>query len=245
MSGLVARRPKGTELGVTRWLERNAARKPVGFELRCVSSAEPYVLERLPPARASALEAFARDVLELAQEDADARGERTEYHLVMLGDAGGVVADDSTLSTHVIRCLPREKAEPDTAAVDALRLLADHQQALMKSYLSLSTSAMAEVQRVSSVAIEATRGLVAPLARRVEKLEAENESLRETVREAEQVIAFAGAEEEGADRAERRTQSLEKLSAAVLHQMAKSGDLEAAGFIQQILGTDAKKGGTK
>lgn len=237
MSGLVARRPKGTELTVRRWLERNASAKPAAFELRCISTAEPYVLERLQP-RGTA-ETFAAEVIELAQEDADARGERSEYHLVALGDGGGAVVDDATpLATHVIRCLPREAPEPpNVGAADALRMVMDHQQALMKSFLSVSTAAMAEVQRISGTAIEATRGLVAPLAKRVAQLEAENENLREIAREAETVIAMAGASEEGELRQERRTASLEKLAALALGHFAKNGDVKLAGLVQELVGT--------
>lgn len=237
MTTLVARRPKGTELTIRRWLERNASAKPTAYELRCISTSEPYVLERLSPRGTP--EQFASEVLELAQEDADARGERSEYHLVALGDGGGAVVDDATpLATHVIRCLPREAPEPpNVGAADALRMVMDHQQALMKSFLSVSTAAMAEVQRVSGTAIEATRGMVAPLVKRVAQLEAENEELRAVAREAETVIAMAGASEENELRAERRTASLEKLAAMVLAHVAKGGDLKLAGLVNELVGT--------
>lgn len=240
MTALVARRPKGTERTILRWLERTAATKGVvGYELRCVSTSSPYVVERFPRPGGAA-EAFAADVFELAQEDANARGERSEYHLVMLGDAGGAVVDDSALATHVIRCLPKEPAEPaDTGASDALKVVLDQNQALLKSYLSLATSAMSEIQRVSSSAIEASRGLLAPLVKRVEALEEENAELRATAREAEAVIAVAGATEVNEEREERRTASMEKLAAAVLTHLAQK-EPKLAMLINEVVGTPKK-----
>lgn len=233
MSALVARRPKGTERSITRWLARTQGLRIGALELRCVSTAEPYPLERFPPTRVSSPEAFAVDVLELAQEDADARGERSEYRIELLADSGEVLA------THVVRCLPREPVESEPSA-DVLRVLVDHQQALMKSYLSTTTTALAEVQRVSSTAIEASRGLVTPLVKRLEAVEQENAELRELAREAQAVVAVAAAEEDGSQRAERRTAALEKLAAVVLTHLAKSGDLKAASLIQEIVGQPPK-----
>lgn len=234
MSGLVARRPKGTERSITRWLARTAGFKAGAYELRCVSTAEPYPLERFAPTRTSSPEAFALDVLELAQEDADARGERSEYRVELLAESGEVLA------THVVRCLPREPVESEPSA-DVLRVVLDHQQALMKSYLSMSTTALAEVQRVSSTAIEASRGLVNPLVKRLEAVEAENAELRELARDAQAVVAVAAVEDEGADRAERRTAALEKLAGVVLMHLAKGGDVKAATLINELVGTPPSK----
>lgn len=237
---LVPRRPKGTELTILRWVERTAAAPAVAYELRCVSSATPYVVERFP--RPGNAELFARDVYELAQEDTDARQERSEYHLVQLGDTGGAVVDDAApLATHLIRCMPREPAErgPDVGAGDALKVVLDQNNALLKSYLSLATSAMAEIQRVSSSAIEASRGLLAPLVKRVEALEAENAELRSTAREAEAVIAMAGATEVNEEREERRTASMEKLAAAVLTHLAQK-EPKLAMLINEVVGTPKK-----
>lgn len=217
-----------------RWLDRVAGFKAAAYELRCVSTAEPYALERFSAARASSPESFANDVLELAQEDADERGERSEYRLELLAESGEVMA------THVIRRLPREPVDTEPSA-DVLKVVLDHQQALMKSYLSMTTTALAEVQRVSGTAIEATRGLVTPLVKRLDALEAENAQLRELAREAQAVVAVAGAEEEGAERAERRTVALEKLAAIMLARMAKDGNFQGAAVINELVGAAPAK----
>lgn len=228
---------------VSRWFEKNAGVKPARLELRCVSALEgAFVLESFAPPPAKGIEAFAEMVLELAQEDCNDRGDRSEYHLVALGDDGaeGVVDDRRVLATHPIRCLPKEQVEDTTRADDVIKLLVDHQQVLMRNFVQVSQSSLHEVQRVSTLAIEATRGLVAPLTKRIGQLEEELAEAKATAREAELVIATAGADEEDSLRSERRTVALEKLAGILLRELS-SKDLKAAAVINEVVGQVPEK----
>lgn len=104
------KRPKGTPVLLAGWASKHA---DGDYELRAKVLSEQVVVQRWPGTMRGGGEAWATEVLALAQEDTDVRGSMTEYSLVH-------VDSDGRPSEYTIRCRAVEDESEQTADVAGL-----------------------------------------------------------------------------------------------------------------------------
>lgn len=232
----MSRRPKGTALTLTRWTNRlGVLPKDARLELRAMAL-EPYVLHAWPLAVVG--EAWAGEVMDIAQDDCDARGEVCEYRLEV------VKPDGSVLSTQPVRCVPRDaegELPRDDIMLRTLEQQNSHIQALMRSHVQTMEIALRNQRESFNVALESVSALLKPLTKQLEQAHADNAELRELARDAMAATATVVADEEERERSERRTKQWEKLGGIAMTHFAKDNP-QLAMMLQAVTETTGKKG---
>lgn len=220
-------KPKGTASSLARWANRLGAipEKSV-IVLRAVVLPEPYTLHTWPVAVAG--EAWGEEVLAIAQDDADARGEVTEYRVELLD------APESTrvLSTQPIRRTPRsdeDGGDPPSELIELVRVQTAHIEALTRSNVQITEIALRNQREAFNAALASVAAILGPLAQSAEQhaksaatAEAQAKEAREQALAVAKQLAITEVESktEEAEHAIRRTEQLEKIGAMVAMHFA-------------------------
>lgn len=223
---------KGTSASLARWANRlGTIPESSVIVLRAVVLPEPYTLHTWPVAVAG--EAWGEEVIAIAQDDADARGEVTEYRLELLDGP----ETTRVLATQPIRRVPRdvEDGEPTNELIELVRVQTAHIEALTRANIQTTEIALRNQREAFNAALASVSAILEPLAQSA-KVHAKAATLAEdSAKEArEQSLALAkqlalteieSRTEEGEDRV-RRTEQLEKIGAMVaLHFMSEHPQL--------------------
>lgn len=199
--------------------------------LRAVVLPEPYTLHTWPVAVAG--EAWGEEVIAIAQDDADARGEVTEYRIELLE----APESSRVLATQPIRRVPRDEddAPPTNELVDLVRVQTAHIEALVRSNMQTTEIALRNQRESFNAALAAVGAILEPLAASAKAHAKDATKATETAQEArEQALALAKqlaiteleARSEEGEHAARRTEQLEKIGAMVgLHFMKEHPEL--------------------
>lgn len=223
---------KGTSASLARWANRlGTIPESSVIALRAVVLPEPYTLHTWPVAVAG--EAWGEEVIAIAQDDADARGEVTEYRVELLDGPDS----SRVLATQPLRRVPRdvEDAEPPSELVELVRVQTAHVEALVRANMQTTEIALRNQREAFNAALQSVAAILEPLAQSAKAHAKDAAKATETAQEArEQALALAKQlalteietkTEESEDRT-RRTEQLEKIGAMVaLHFMSEHPQL--------------------